>query len=69
MMPILAAAFAGWSLVDILIAVVVIAACVALVWVAIRQFGIAIPDWVMQVFWIVVVAVVVIFAIRFITSM
>lgn len=59
----------SWGLSDILIAVVIIAACVALVWIALRQFKVTIPDWVIQVFWILVVCVVVIFAIRFVTSL
>lgn len=58
-----------WSLGDMLIAIVLIAAAVALVWVALRQFGISIPAWVQQVFWIVIVAVVVIAAIRFVLSL
>lgn len=55
---------AGWSIGHIAIAIVVIAACVALVYVALRQFGVAIPAWVVQVFWILAVALVVVFAIR-----
>ena len=60
---------AGISIVQLLILVVVIAACVALVYVALRQFGIAIPGWVVNVFWIVVVAFVVIFAIKLVAGM
>lgn len=59
----------AWSFVDFLIFIVIVAACVALVYVALRQFGITIPPWVVQVFWIVVVAVVVIFAIRFVAGL
>ncbi len=59
----------SWSLGEILIAVVIVAAAVALVYVALRQFGVSIPQWVVQVFWIVVVAVVVIFAIRFVLTL
>ena len=59
---------AGWGLVDILIVIVIVAACVALVYVALRQFGIGIPPWVIQVFWIVVVTIVVILAIRFVAG-
>lgn len=65
----LAAFGAGWSAGQLAIAIVVIAAVVALVWVALRQFGIAVPGWVQQVLWICVVAVVVIFAIRFVMSL
>lgn len=54
----------GFSIGELAIAVVIIAAVVALVYVALRQFGVAIPGWVQQVFWILIVAVVVIAAIR-----
>lgn len=60
--------FFGWSLGEFLVAVVIIAACVALVYVALRQFNIPIPGWVVQVFWIILVAFVVIFAIRLVMS-
>jgi len=60
---------AGYSLGQLAIAVVIIAAIVALVYVALRQFGITIPPWVVQVFWIIVVAFVVIAAIKIVLSM
>jgi len=59
----------GLSIGQLLIYVVVIAACIALVYVALRQFGVAIPGWVVQVFWIVAVAFVVICAIKLVLSM
>lgn len=59
----------GYSIGQILIAVVIIAACVALVYVALRQFGVSIPGWAIHVMWIVIVAVVVIFAIRFVLTL
>ena len=61
--------FWGYGIGQVLIAVVLIAACVALVYVALRQFGIAIPAWFIQCMWIVVVAMVVIFCIRFVLSL
>jgi hypothetical protein len=68
-MPLAQAAWlAGWSLANMLIAIVVIAACVALVYVALKQFGIQIPQWVIQCFWIVVVAFVIIACIRLVLS-
>lgn len=73
MLPTLFAIFSGpvsgWSIGEIAIAIVAIAAIVALVCVALNKFGIQIPDWVKQVLWIVVVAVVVILAIRFIMNL
>ena len=57
------------SIGEMAILVVIIAAVVALVAIALRKFGVAIPDWVVQVFWVLVVAVVIIFAIRFVMSL
>ena len=56
--------FRSWSIGEIAIAIIIIAAVVAIVYVALAKFGIAIPAWVIQVFWIVVVAGVCIMAIR-----
>lgn len=61
--------FPGWSIGDLAIAIVIIAAVVALVFVALRQFNVSIPAWVVQVFWIVVCAIVVIFAIKLVLSL
>lgn len=58
-----------WSILAILIAIVVIAAGVAIVYVALRKFGVTIPDWVVQIFWILVVAFVAILALKFLWSM
>lgn len=53
----------GYSFVHIAVLVVGIAAIVALVMVALHKFNVAIPDWVISVFWILVVAFVIIGAI------
>lgn len=66
---ILAQALAGWSFAQLAIAVVIVAAVIALVFIAVRQFGVQIPAWVVQVFWVLVVAVVIIFAIRFVMTL
>ncbi len=58
-----------WSWGDILIGIVVVCAAVALVVVALKAFGIQLPEWFKQVILIVVVAVVVIVAIRFVLSL
>lgn len=54
---------AGWA-----ILAVVIAALVGIVLVAVRAAGVGIPPWVIQVFWIVVIAVVCILAIKFVVQ-
>lgn len=68
MVPILAQV-GGFSVVHIAVLVVGIAAIVALVYVALLKFNIAIPDWVQQVFWILIVAFVVIGAIYLVGRM
>ena len=60
---------AGFSIAQLCILIVVIAAIVALMYVALNKFGINIPDWVVQCFWIIVVTFVVIFCIKFVASM
>lgn len=69
--PLLAQArlFWGYSLESVLVAIVVIAAAVGLVYVALRQFGIQIPEFVRTVFWIVVCCFLVVMAIRLVFSM
>ena len=59
----------GYSLVQLLIIVVIIAACVGIVYIALQQFGVAIPPFAIAIFWICVCAFVAIAAIRFIASM
>jgi hypothetical protein len=61
--------FWGWGFGQVVIAIVVIAAVLGIMWVALRQFGIAIPDFVVKIFWICVCAVVAIVAIKFVLSL
>lgn len=65
----LGAVAAGWTVGEIVIAIVIIAAVVAVCYVALNQFGIAIPPWVVRIFWILCCAVVAVFAIRFLLSL
>lgn len=58
-----------WGFVDFLVLIVIIAACVAIMYVALKQFGVGIPQWVVQIFWICIIACVAIFAIRFVASL
>lgn len=62
-------AFAGWTIGEIAIAIIIVAAVVAVVYVALSQFGVVIPPWVARIFWILVVAVVAILAVRFLLSL
>lgn len=56
------------SLLQFAVAVVIAIAIVAIIVVAARAFGTPIPDWAIRIFWIVVVAIVAIFAIRLVAS-
>ncbi len=48
--------------------VIIVAAIVAIAFIACRAMGVAIPGWVVQVFWVVIIAVVCIFAIKLLMS-
>ncbi len=70
MIPLLAEImFQGMSLGNIIVAIIIIAAVIAVLFVALRVFDVKIPDWVLQILWICVVAVVAIFAVRFLLSL
>jgi hypothetical protein len=58
-----------WGVADWAIAIVIIAGIAAAVFLALRQLGVAIPAWVIQLFWILVVVFVVVAAIRLLASM
>ncbi len=65
----LALNWANLGIVEILILIVIIAACVGIMFIALRVFGVTIPPWAIQIFWICVCAVVAILAIRFVASL
>jgi hypothetical protein len=58
-----------WTFTQIAIAIIIIAAIVAVVFVALRQFNVQIPQWAINVFWILVVAVVCILAVKFLSQL
>jgi hypothetical protein len=55
---------AGYSIVQLAIFLIIACAVVGIALVAIRQSGVAVPGWAVTIFWIVVVALVAIFAIK-----
>lgn len=59
----------GMSFGEMAIAVVVLAGICALVIIAVRAFGLSIPPWFVQAMWVLVIVVVIVFAIRFISTM
>ncbi len=59
----------SWGIVEIVIAIIVIAAVVGVLYVALQQFGVVIPPFVVKIFWICVCAAVAILAIRFLVTL
>lgn len=57
------------SILYYLVIIIVIAAVIGIVLVALRQFGVAIPSWAVQIGWIVVVAVVATVAIKIVMGL
>jgi hypothetical protein len=57
----------GWG--EIAIAVVIIAAVIAIVYIALRQFGVTPPPWFIQVLWVLAVAFICVLAIRILLSL
>lgn len=69
--PVLLALGAGGlaiSVADLTILVILVAAIVGIGIVAVRASGLAIPSWVINIFWIVLVAVLAILAIKLLLS-
>ena len=58
-----------WSIIDFLVLVIIIGGCVGITIVALRASGVQIPAWATQIFWIVIIVFVAIFAIRLLASM
>lgn len=58
-----------WGIGELAIAVVVVCAILGILFVALRKFGVAIPDWVWHVIGIVFCALICIAAIRFIMGL
>lgn len=67
MIAALAVGFPG-GIAGLAIWIIIVAAIAAIVFVACKAMGVAIPAWVIQVFWILVIAVVCILAIKFLVG-
>lgn len=68
MFLLLAAVFAG-GVGSYAIAAIIIAAVCIIVFIAFKAMGVAIPPWVIQVFWVLVIAFVCIAAVKLLLSM
>lgn len=65
----LAQGMAGYSIVQICIMVIVVAAVVGIMFVFLRQAGITIPPFIITVFWIVLAAIICIGAIKIVAGL
>lgn len=68
-MSTLLAQVSGYSFGQILIAIIIVAACLGVTLVAVRAMGLEIPAWVWSILGIIAVAVVAILALRFVLSL
>jgi hypothetical protein len=59
----------GYSIVQLVIMAIVVAGVIGIGMVAIRASGVTIPDWAVRIFWIVVIVVFAVFAIKLLMSM
>ncbi len=57
------------SIVSFVILAIIVCAVIGIGLVAIRASGVPIPGWAVQIFWIVVIAIVAVFAIKVLMSM
>jgi hypothetical protein len=70
MTPVLAQLAGGsYSIVQMVVMAIVLISVVGIAYVVAQANGVAIPPWVVRIFWIVVIAVVAIFAVRLIMGM
>ncbi|CEF48303.1 unnamed protein product [uncultured bacterium] len=60
---------AGMSLVQLLVLIIVVGGAIAITYIILQQMGIAIPDWLVRIFWVIVAVVIGIFAIQFVMSL
>jgi len=65
----LLAQIAGYTLVHWIVIVIIVAAVIGVMYVILGQMGVAIPPWLVKIFWILVAAVVGIVAIKFLLSL
>lgn len=68
MLPLIADVVVG-GVPNLLIYLIIAVACAAVFYVFLKQSGLAIPPYIVQILWIVVAAVIAILAIRFLLSL
>ena len=58
-----------WSITNIILAIIVVAGMIGIMYVALHEFGIAIPPFIITVLWIVLVVIICCAAVKFISFM
>lgn len=58
----------GWSITQWIVAIIVVCAAVAILWIATSAMGILVPAWAVSMGWVVIIAVVAIAAIGFLVA-
>jgi hypothetical protein len=61
--------FAAWGIIDWIKLIIIVAACVGIMYVALNYFGVTIPGWAVKIFWIVIVCIVALVAINIIAGL
>lgn len=59
---------AAADLIHLIIVIMVVCAVIGIAYVVMRQAGVVIPGWVVQIFWIVVAVVIGVIAIRYVAA-
>lgn len=59
----------GLSIIQLIIVCMVIAGAIGILYVVMRQAGVAIPGWAVQIFWIVLVVIVGVVAVKLLASL
>ena len=58
-----------WTFGGVIIAIIILAACLGVLYVALPAMGVMIPSWAVTIFWIVIIAFVAVAAIRLLLGM
>ncbi len=67
--PLLAQGAGNWSLEKIILTCLIVGGAVAILFIALKAMGVAMPDWVWKILMVIAVVVVAAIAIRFIFSL
>lgn len=62
-------AIGGYSIIQLIVVAIILAGAFGILFIVLRQTGVAIPPWAIQIFWIVLVVVVAVIAVKFIAGL